>query len=48
MEIIINYFKAALKALLVVFGVETDEEVMSNIESMLNNLFGFEPENKAE
>lgn len=44
MEAIITYFKAAIAALLKIFGVEADEEVVSNIETMLGNLFGYEPE----
>ena len=44
MAVIIEYFKAALVAILTVFGVELDEEVASNIETMLGNLFGYEPE----
>ena len=48
MEAIIKYFKAALAALLSMFGKELDEKTASNIESMFENLFGFEPKNKAE
>ena len=43
MELIINYFKAALKALLAIFGKEVDAEVEDNIETMLGNLFGYNP-----
>ena len=44
MEIIINYFVAALKAILAIFGKETDAEVEDNLRTMIGNLFGYEPE----
>lgn len=47
MEAIIKYFKAALAALLAVFGKKLDGETVDNIETMLGNLFGYEPEIKA-
>lgn len=47
MEKIIEYFKAALAALLAVFGKKLDGETVDNIESMFENLFGYEPEIKA-
>ena len=43
MEKIIEYFVAALKALLALFGVKTDEEVESNLESMFDNITSFDP-----
>ncbi len=46
MEFIIKYAKAALNALLSLFGKEPlDEEVLSNIESMIDNILGYDPEN---
>lgn len=48
MEIIINYFVAAFKAILTIFGKEVDAEVEDNLRTMIGNLFGYEPEVKAE
>ncbi len=48
MEKIIEYFVAAIKALLVIFGVEVDAEVESNLESMFGGMLGYEPEVDAE
>ena len=47
MEAIIKYFKAALAALLAVFGKKLDGETVDNIETMLGNLFGYKPEIEA-
>lgn len=44
MDIIINYFVAALKAILTIFGKEVDAEVEDNLRTMIGNLFGYEPE----
>lgn len=44
MEIIIEYFVAAIKALLTLFGVEIDEKFADNTESMVGGLKGFDPE----
>lgn len=38
MEIIVKYFVEAIKALLALFGVTADEEFMSNLESMFDNM----------
>lgn len=49
MEFIINYFKAALKALLSIFGVEMweiPEDTKDNLESMYDNITGYNPEVK--
>jgi len=48
MEIIINYFVAAFKALLTIFGKEVDAEVEDNLRTMFGNLFGYTPEVDAE
>lgn len=46
MEFIIKYAKAAINALLALFGKDPlDEEVLSNLDSMINNILGYEPEN---
>lgn len=47
MEFIINYFKAALKAILAIFGIVLDEETADNIDSMVGGLESFEPESEA-
>lgn len=47
MEIIINYFVAAFKAILTIFGKEVDAEVEDNLRTMIGNLFGYEPEIEA-
>ena len=44
MEAIINYFVAALKAILAIFGKEVDAEVEDNLRTMFDNILGFEPE----
>ena len=47
MEKIYEYFKAALAAILAIFGVEMkeiDPEVKDNLESMYDNITGYEPE----
>lgn len=46
MDIIVNYFKAALAALLSIFGVkmwEVPQDTMDNLESMYDNITGYEP-----
>ncbi len=48
MEIIINYFVAAFKAILTIFGKEVDAEVEDNLRTMIGNLFGYKPEVDAE
>lgn len=47
MEYIIKYFKAALAAILAIFGITLDEEFSSNLESMFGGLKDFEPESEA-
>lgn len=47
MELIINYFVAAVKAILGLFGTELGEEFEDNIRSMIDGLKGFEPESEA-
>lgn len=47
MEKIISYFKAALAAILSIFGVEMWEipaDTKDNLESMYDNITGYEPE----
>ena len=44
MAVIIDYFVAAVKAILAFFGKEVDAEVESNLESMFGGIFGYEPE----
>ena len=44
MTSIIEYFVAAVKAVLAFFGKEVDVEVEDNIRTMLGNLFGYKPE----
>mgnify|MGYP003306550428 CR=1 FL=1 len=48
MEIIINYFVEAIKALLSIFGKEFDAEVEDNLRSMFGGMFGYKPEVDAE
>lgn len=47
MEIIIEYFVSAVKAILGLFNVALDEEFEDNIRSMIGGLVGFEPETEA-
>ena len=47
MEAIIKYFKAAIVAILALFGITVDEEFGSNLESMFGGLGEYEPENEA-
>ena len=47
MDKIISYFKAALAAILSIFGVEMweiPEETLDNLDSMYDNITGYEPE----
>ncbi len=47
MKIIIEYLLAAIKALLALFGrelPELEEGTEENIESMIGNITGYEPE----
>ena len=47
METIFNYFKAALAAILSIFGIEMWEipaETKDNLESMYDNMNGYVPE----
>lgn len=48
MEVIINYFVAAFKALLALFGVQVNPETEDNLENMFGNITGFVPESKPE
>ncbi len=47
MELIIEYFKKALAALLALFGYklpEMDAELKDNLESMYDNIAGYQPQ----
>ena len=41
---VIEYFAAMFRTILAFFNVQMDDETASNIESMFDNLFGYEPE----
>ena len=47
MTSIIEYFVAAVKAVLALLGKEVDAEVEDNLRTMFGNLFGYEPEIEA-